>query len=60
MDQLTDQVRQESPRTTIFVEDILICSENWDLVEENLERWRYAPERSEIKVSHSKIDHMCL
>ena len=31
--------------------EIVICSENREQVEENLERWRYA--RGEMKVSHS-------
>ncbi|KAK3555275.1 hypothetical protein QTP86_014891 [Hemibagrus guttatus] len=40
MDQLSEEVRQESPWTMMFVDDIVICSESREQVEENLERWR--------------------
>ncbi|KAK3547532.1 hypothetical protein QTP86_021516, partial [Hemibagrus guttatus] len=40
MDQLSEEVRQESPCTMIFADDIVICSESREQVEENLERWR--------------------
>ena len=41
MDGLTDEVGQESPWTMIFADDIVICSESKEQVEEKLERWRY-------------------
>ncbi|MCJ8736404.1 hypothetical protein PDJAM_G00257550 [Pangasius djambal] len=40
MDQLSEEVRQESPCTMMFADDIVICSESRVQVEENLERWR--------------------
>ena len=40
MDRLTDEARQESPWMILFADDILICSESRELVEENQERWR--------------------
>ncbi|KAK3539802.1 hypothetical protein QTP70_013240 [Hemibagrus guttatus] len=39
MDQLSEEVRQESPCTMMFADDIVICSESREKVEENLERW---------------------
>ncbi|KAK3508196.1 hypothetical protein QTP70_017107 [Hemibagrus guttatus] len=45
MDQLSEEVRQESPWTMMFADDIVICSESREQVEENLERWRFALER---------------
>ncbi|KAK3564719.1 hypothetical protein QTP86_024874, partial [Hemibagrus guttatus] len=45
MDQLSKEVRQESPWTMMFEDDIVICSESREQVEENLERWRFALER---------------
>ncbi|KAK3560420.1 hypothetical protein QTP86_008459 [Hemibagrus guttatus] len=48
MDQLS-----ESPWTMMFADDIVICSESREQVEENLERWRFALERRGMKVSRS-------
>ncbi|KAK3528390.1 hypothetical protein QTP86_034256, partial [Hemibagrus guttatus] len=45
MDQLSEEVRQESPWTMMFADDIVICSESREQVEENLESWRFALER---------------
>ncbi|KAK3536096.1 hypothetical protein QTP70_028686 [Hemibagrus guttatus] len=44
MDQLSEEVRQESPWTMMSADDIVICSESREQVEENLERWRFALE----------------
>ncbi|KAF7651214.1 hypothetical protein LDENG_00113870 [Lucifuga dentata] len=60
MDRLTDEVRQESPWTMMFADDIVICSESREQVEENLERWRYALERRGMKVSRSKTEYMAV
>ncbi|MCJ8737270.1 hypothetical protein PDJAM_G00021940 [Pangasius djambal] len=58
MDQLSEEVRQESPYTMMFADDIVICSESREQVEENLERWRFALERRGMKVSRSKTEYM--
>ncbi|KAK3569322.1 hypothetical protein QTP86_026824, partial [Hemibagrus guttatus] len=60
MDQLSEEVRQESPWTMMFADDIVICSESREQVEENLERWRFALERSGMKVSRIKTEYMCV
>ncbi|KAK3542168.1 hypothetical protein QTP86_016423 [Hemibagrus guttatus] len=60
MDQLSEKVRQESPWTMMFADDIVICSESREQVEENLERWRFAVERRGMKVSRSKTEYMCV
>ncbi|KAK3550940.1 hypothetical protein QTP70_010121 [Hemibagrus guttatus] len=53
MDQFSEEVRQESPWTMMFADDIVICSESREQVEENLERWRFALERRGMKVSRN-------
>ncbi|KAK3546573.1 hypothetical protein QTP70_029961, partial [Hemibagrus guttatus] len=58
MYQLSEEVRQESPWTMMFADDIVICSESREQVEENLERWRF--ERRGMKVSGSKTEYMCV
>ncbi|KAK3541252.1 hypothetical protein QTP86_017942, partial [Hemibagrus guttatus] len=60
MDQLSEEVRQESPWTMMFADDIVICSESREQVEENLERWRFALERRGMKLSRSKTEYMCV
>ncbi|KAK3510913.1 hypothetical protein QTP70_025546 [Hemibagrus guttatus] len=60
MDQLSEEVRQESPWTMMFADDIVICSESREQVEENLERWTFALERRGMKVSRSKSEYMCV
>ncbi|KAK3556662.1 hypothetical protein QTP70_011926 [Hemibagrus guttatus] len=60
MDQLSEEVRQESPWTMMFSDDIVICSESREQVEENLERWRFALERRGMKVSRSKTEYTCV
>ncbi|KAK3558874.1 hypothetical protein QTP86_032145, partial [Hemibagrus guttatus] len=55
MDQLSEEVRQESPWTMMFADDIVICSESREQVEENLERWRFALERRGMKSTHRGI-----
>ena len=38
---MTDEIRQEAPWAMMFVDDIAICSESKEQVEEKLESWRY-------------------
>ncbi|KAK3515253.1 hypothetical protein QTP70_013016, partial [Hemibagrus guttatus] len=52
---LSEEVRQESSWTMMFADDIVICSESREQVEENLERWRFALERRGMKVSRNDI-----
>ncbi|KAK3517536.1 hypothetical protein QTP70_012618 [Hemibagrus guttatus] len=59
MDQLSEEVRQESPWTMMFADDIVICSESREQVEENLERWRFALERRRMKVSRIQSNGEC-
>ncbi|KAK3536886.1 hypothetical protein QTP86_027004 [Hemibagrus guttatus] len=60
MDQLSEEVRQESPWTMMFADDIVICSESREQLEESLKRWRFAVERRGMKISRSKTEFMCV
>ena len=60
MDRLTDEIRQESPWTMMFADDIVICSESREQAEASLERWRYALERRGMKGSRSNTECMCV
>ena len=50
MDRLTDELRQEYPWMMMFADDIVICSESMEQVEENLQRWRHMLNRRRMKV----------
>lgn len=60
MDRLTDEIRQESPWTMMFVDDIVICCLSREEVEESLERWGQSLERRGIKVTSSKMEYICM
>ena len=60
MDSLTDEVRREPPWTMLFADDIVICEETMEEVEQRLECWRYALERRRMKVSRSKTEYLCI
>ena len=60
MDRLPDEIMQEDPCTMMFADDIVICSESKEQVEEKLERWRYALERRGMKVNRRKTEYMCV
>ena len=57
---MTDEIREEAPWTMMFADDIVICSESKKQVEEKLESWRYALERSGMKVNRRKTEYMCV
>ena len=59
MDRLTNKVRRELPWTMLFADDIVICKDTREEVEQRLECWRYALER-EMKVSRSKTEYLCI
>ncbi|KAK3525472.1 hypothetical protein QTP86_032018 [Hemibagrus guttatus] len=59
IDQLSEEVRQESPWTMMVADDIVICSESREQVEENLERWRFALERRGMKASRKPESPLC-
>ncbi|KAK3559970.1 hypothetical protein QTP86_033667, partial [Hemibagrus guttatus] len=59
MDQLSEEIIQESPWTMMFADDIVICSESREQVEESLERWRFALERRGMKVSRVQSNGEC-
>ena len=60
MDRLTDEVRRKPPWTMLFADDIVICEETREKVEQRLESWKYALERRGMKVSRSKTQYLCI
>ena len=60
MDRMTDEIRQEALCSMMSADDIVICSESKEQVEEKLESWRYALERRGMKVNRIKTEYMCV
>ena len=44
----------------LFADDIVICKETREEVEQRLEFWRYALKKREMKVSRSKTKYLCI
>ena len=55
-----DEIREEAPWTMMFADDIVICSESKEQVEEKLKRWRYDLERRGMQVTRRKTEYMCV
>ena len=60
MDRLTDEVRREPLWMMLFADNIVICKETREEVQQRLECWRYALKRREMKVSRSKTKYLCI
>ena len=60
MDRLTDEARREPQWMMLFADDIVICEETREEVEQRLESWKYALERRGMKVSRSKTEYLCI
>ena len=60
MDRMTDDIIEEAPWTMMFADDIVLCSEIKERVEEKLESWIYALERRGMKVNRKKTEYMCV
>lgn len=60
IDRLTEEVRKEEPWNMMFADDIVLCSENRDEAEDQLERWREALEKRGMKVSRAKTEYLAL
>ena len=51
---------QEALLTMMFADDIAICSESKEQVEEKLESFRYALDKRGMKVNRRKTEYMCV
>ncbi len=59
MDRLTDTLREQSPWTMLFADDIVLCGNTLEEVQRKTERWRKELERRGMRVSRSKTEYMC-
>ena len=58
MDVLTDDVREEAPWCMLFADDVVLCGENANEVERDLDKWRNALEEKELKINRTKTVQM--
>lgn len=60
IDRLTDEIRQESHWTTMFMSGLVIAARGDNRWKINLVIWRDAQEKRGMKVSRSKTDYTCV
>ena len=59
MDVMTKDLREAVPWCILYADDIVLCAERREDLEEKLERWRVALEERGMKISRSKTEYMC-
>ena len=58
IDVLTKEVKEEPPWSMMFADNIILCDDKREGVEENLEEWRKVMEERVLKVSRKKTEYM--
>ena len=58
IDRLTEDIRKNAPWDMLFADDIVLSRQNHRELEEDLEIWRNALERSGLKVSRNKTKYL--
>ena len=59
MDCLKEKVRLEAPWNMIFADDVMLCTEAKEEVDELLESWGRALEGRGLRVSRQKTEYLC-
>ena len=59
MDCLTEEVGLETPWNMMFVDNVVLCTETKEEIEEQLESWRRALEYRGLKVNREKTEYLC-
>ncbi|MEL7196585.1 MAG: reverse transcriptase family protein, partial [Bacteroidota bacterium] len=59
MDVMTRDVREPVPWCILYADDIALCAETREDLEEKVERWRAALEERGMRISRSKTEYMC-
>ena len=60
MDCMTREVQREAPWDMLFADDVVVCSETKEEVEQRLEMWREAMEVRGMRVSRQKTEYLKL
>ncbi|XP_046987282.1 uncharacterized protein LOC124582888 [Schistocerca americana] len=59
MDVLVKDVKKEAPWNMMFADDVVLCEQSIDKLEEKLEEWRKAVEERGMKISRTKDRKPC-
>ena len=60
MDCLTEVVQKASPWDMLFADDIVLCAETSESVQEHLEDWRQVMEDRGMRASRQKTEYLCM
>ena len=60
MDSLTEQIQKVAPWDMMFADDVALCDNTCEGVEEHLEEWRREMENRGLKVSRQKTEYLCI
>ncbi|XP_046993792.1 uncharacterized protein LOC124605889 [Schistocerca americana] len=58
MDVLVKDVKKEAPWNMMFADDVVLCEQSIDRLEEKLEDWRKALEERGMKISRTKSEYL--
>ena len=58
IDKLTEDIREDAPWDMLFADDIVLSRQNYRQLEEDLEIWRNALAKRDLKVSRSKTEYL--
>ena len=58
LDVLTEEIQEDKPWAMLFADDLILCDETRERMEERLENWRGCLEDAGLKVSRSKTEHL--
>jgi len=58
LDVITEEIEEEAPWAMLFADDLVLCDESSDRIEERLENWRGCLEDAGLKVSRAKTEHL--
>ena len=58
LDIVTEEIREETPWAMLFADDLVLCDQSKENMEERLENWRGCLEDAGLKVSRAKTEHL--
>jgi hypothetical protein len=58
LDTITEEIQEEAPWAMLFADDLALCDESKERIEERLENWRECLEDAGLKISRLKTEHL--